>query len=43
MLAHNVAFTDIGDALGAENIELPPGKIYGNNTEMVICTMGHFV
>ena len=40
MLAHNVAFTDIGDALGAENIELPPGKIYGNNTEMVICTMG---
>jgi HAE1 family hydrophobic/amphiphilic exporter-1/multidrug efflux pump len=32
MLAHNVAFTDIGDALKTENIELPPGKIYGNNT-----------
>jgi len=40
MLAHNVAFTDIGDALKTENIELPPGKIYGNNTEMVIRTMG---
>lgn len=40
MLAYNVAFTDIGDALKTENIELPPGKIYGNNTEMVIRTMG---
>ncbi|MFZ5976385.1 MULTISPECIES: efflux RND transporter permease subunit [Hydrotalea] len=40
MLAHNIAFTDIGNALQTENIELPPGKIYGNNTEMVIRTMG---
>lgn len=40
MLSHNVAFTDIGNALKTENIELPPGKIYGNNTEMVIRTLG---
>jgi hydrophobe/amphiphile efflux-1 (HAE1) family protein len=40
MLAHNVAFTDIRAAVNTENIELPPGKIYGNNTEMVIRALG---
>ena len=40
MNAHNVAFTDIRTAVNAENIELPPGKIYGNSTEMIIRALG---
>ena len=40
MSAHGVAFTDIRSALNAENVELPPGKIYGNKTEMVIRALG---
>src|SRR6201991_2645386 len=40
MNAYNVAFTDIRTALSTENVELPPGKIYGNNTEMLIRTLG---
>jgi HAE1 family hydrophobic/amphiphilic exporter-1/multidrug efflux pump len=40
MNAHNVAFTDIRNSLNAENVELPPGKIYGNNTEMIIRALG---
>ncbi|MBN8720196.1 hydrophobic/amphiphilic exporter-1, HAE1 family/multidrug efflux pump [Hydrobacter penzbergensis] len=40
MSAHNVAFTDIRTALNTENIELPPGKIYGNNTELIIRALG---
>ncbi|HVZ24584.1 MAG TPA: efflux RND transporter permease subunit, partial [Sediminibacterium sp.] len=40
MSAHNVAFTDIRNAVNTENIELPPGKIYGNNTEMIIRALG---
>lgn len=40
MNAYNVAYTDISNALKTENIELPPGKIYGNNTEMLIRTLG---
>ncbi len=36
MNAYGVAFTDIRTALNSENVELPPGKIYGNNTEMII-------
>ncbi len=40
MSAHNVAFTDIRSAINTENIELPPGKIYGNNTEMIIRALG---
>lgn len=40
MSAHNVAFTDIRAAVNTENIELPPGKIYGNNTELIIRALG---
>jgi HAE1 family hydrophobic/amphiphilic exporter-1/multidrug efflux pump len=39
MNAYNVAFTDISAALNSENVELPPGKIYGNNTELTIKTV----
>lgn len=40
MNTYNVAFTDIRNALNSENIDLPPGKIYGNNTELTIRTIG---
>ncbi len=40
MNAYGVAFTDLRTALNAENVELPPGKIYGDNTEMLIRTLG---
>ncbi|WP_153795865.1 efflux RND transporter permease subunit [Foetidibacter luteolus] len=40
MNAYGVAFTDVRTALSTENIELPPGKIYGDNTEMTIRTLG---
>jgi len=40
MNTFGVAFTDIKTALSTENIDLPPGKIYGNNTELTIRTIG---
>lgn len=40
MNAYNVSFTDINDALSKENVELPAGKIYGDNTELTIRTLG---
>jgi HAE1 family hydrophobic/amphiphilic exporter-1/multidrug efflux pump len=40
MNAYGVAFTDINTSLSRENIELPPGKIYGNNTELTIRVLG---
>lgn len=40
MNAYNVAFTDVRTSLNAENVDLPPGKIYGNNTELTIRTLG---
>lgn len=40
MNAYNVAFTDIRTSLNAENVDLPPGKIYGSNTELTIRTLG---
>jgi HAE1 family hydrophobic/amphiphilic exporter-1/multidrug efflux pump len=40
MSAYNVAFNDISAAMASENVELPPGKIYGNNTELTIMTKG---
>ncbi len=40
MNAYNVAFNDISTALNNENVALPPGKIYGNNTELTITTQG---
>ena len=40
MSAFNVTFSDIRTSLNAENIDLPPGKIYGENTELTIKTVG---
>jgi hydrophobe/amphiphile efflux-1 (HAE1) family protein len=40
MNAYHVAFSDISLAMTAENVEIPPGKIYGNNTELTIQTRG---
>jgi HAE1 family hydrophobic/amphiphilic exporter-1/multidrug efflux pump len=40
MNAYAVSFTDIRNSLNSENIDLPPGKIYGNNTELTIKTLG---
>lgn len=40
MNSYKVAFTDISTSLNKENIELPPGKIYGNNTELTIRVLG---
>jgi HAE1 family hydrophobic/amphiphilic exporter-1/multidrug efflux pump len=40
MNAYGVAYNDISTAMSNENVELPPGKIYGNNTEMTIKTLG---
>ncbi len=40
MNAFGVSFTDMRNALNKENIDLPPGKIYGNNTELTIKTLG---
>ncbi len=36
----NISFTEIQDALNRENVELPAGKISGNNTELIIRTLG---
>lgn len=40
MNTYNVSFTDLRNALNSENIDLPPGKIYGDNTELTIRTVG---
>jgi len=40
MNAYGIAYTDIATAMNSENVELPPGKIYGNNTELTIKTLG---
>ncbi len=38
--AYHLAFSDIESALNRENVELPAGKIYGNNTELTVKTFG---
>jgi hydrophobe/amphiphile efflux-1 (HAE1) family protein len=40
MNAQGVSFSDIRTSLNNENVDLPPGKIYGNNTELTIKTLG---
>ena len=40
MSAYNIAYNDISTAINNENIELPPGKVYGNNTELTIKALG---
>lgn len=38
--SYNVSFNQVQNALDRENVELPAGKISGNNTELVIRTLG---
>ncbi len=38
--AFNIAFSDIRTALSTENVEIPSGKIYGDNTELTIRALG---
>ncbi len=40
MVAHNIAPVDVRNALQAANIELPSGRIDGENTEVTIRTSG---
>lgn len=40
MISQGVSFSDIKTSLNNENVDLPPGKIYGNNTELTIKTLG---
>src|SRR5665213_838248 len=40
MNAYKVAFNDVSNSLNSENVELPPGKIYGNNTDLTIRVLG---
>src|ERR1700704_6100811 len=40
MNAYGIAFNDITAALRTANVEIPPGEIYGNNTELTIQTKG---
>jgi multidrug efflux pump len=40
MNAYGVAYNDVTNSINTENVELPPGKIYGNNTELTIRVLG---
>ncbi len=40
MAAFSITVTDIRTALARENVELPSGKISGNNTELTVRTFG---
>lgn len=40
MNAFNIAFSDIRTALNSENVEIPSGKISGDNTELSIRALG---
>src|SRR6195952_338527 len=40
LTALGLAATDITDALNKENVELPAGKIEGNNTELIVRAIG---
>ena len=40
MVSQGISYSDIRTSLNSENIDLPPGKIYGNNTELTIKTLG---
>ena len=42
MAAYSMTPVDVRSALTRENIELPSGRIEGNNTELTIRTMGRF-
>lgn len=38
--SYNISFRDVSTGLARENVEIPSGKIYGNNTELTIRTLG---
>lgn len=40
MNAYGVAYNDVTNSINNENVDLPPGKIYGNNTELTINVYG---
>jgi HAE1 family hydrophobic/amphiphilic exporter-1/multidrug efflux pump len=40
MNAYGITVRDVKAAMDKENIELPGGKVYGNNTELTVRTMG---
>ncbi len=42
LAAYSLTPLDIRDALDRENVELPSGKISGNNTELIVRTVGRF-
>ena len=42
MAAYNVTAQDISTAINKENVELPGGKIRGNNTELIVKISGKF-
>jgi multidrug efflux pump len=42
MAAQNITAQDIKGALDRENIELPSGKLQGDNTELTVKTVGRF-
>lgn len=41
MNAYRIAFNDISNTLNKENVEIPSGKLYGNNTELTIRALGN--
>ncbi len=41
--SYRVSFGDIRVALNTENVEIPSGKIYGDNTELTIRALGRLV
>ncbi len=43
LAAYNITPLDIRNALSKENIELPSGRIEGNNTELTVRTLGRLV
>jgi multidrug efflux pump len=43
MASQGVTTQDVKRALDRENVELPSGKLQGNNTELVVKTLGKFV
>lgn len=40
LAGYNISFSEVQEALNRENVELPSGKISGNNTELIIRTLG---
>jgi HAE1 family hydrophobic/amphiphilic exporter-1/multidrug efflux pump len=40
MNSYKIAFNDVTNVLLNENVEIPSGKLYGNNTELTINTLG---